>query len=706
MVMQYSALDSDKAEIRVLRIHRTLRRHKGFRGRISTTLKCSLQTISLNDKPKFVALSYVWGDDSVKKKISVEGVAELVTRNLYDALCWYRDWKPDVSIWADAICINQTDLDEKSHQIRLMSRVYSQATKVVCWLGPSSTRLDSFLSWGNRLTNHWNRSALANAVSKAMWRVGFVARFSSWGGLKSGRLRRLLIEAQAYNGENDFSGLPYFERLWTFQECVLAEDRAVLVLGGRVRDFKLQHSFSIKPPRRDKIAELAKLDPGRLRFTEYSVMQEARAPLAGSNRHFWDAFSAVPKLTPGGFKSLSWLLTQTTHRVCQDPRDKVFGLLGLLDRSFIAAESHLLAVDYSKSIEQVFLDVLQATHIHEQGSQPLRVLKEYMPYVGRIIASRTSTARCGHAIPWSTGSLSSWHPDITTPRATIHKYAKITSILKNHRSTTDKIPTVDWAEMQCQDRTHTGLRFRARVLGRITLLSQFPSTTDAIVTTMACLLQTAQKRAGAGDSRGWIERVPRDEYFVHHKHMMQRIIDPKDLDVRLAEAARIPAPRSLHAFSEADSLRYWQRLHRLQVAGGSRSASSRDNSSDFIDSFCEHEMSFSDLHGKALAIFDNGHFGICSASAQVGDVLVFSEYFGGCLLLRSAQAGRRRSSGTSGSQGAATPALRDDDQQDLQTLHYFVDWPYLDGLTDNSMKKGDRYPGSIRQIVEETFLMI
>ncbi|KAJ1327511.1 HET domain-containing protein [Microdochium nivale] len=239
MVWQYSALDSDKAEIRVLRIYRTRRQHKEHSGRISTTLKYSFQTVSLSEKPKFVALSYVWGDASDTKKIIVEGVAGPVTRNLYDALCWYRDWTPDVPIWADAICINQTDLDEKSHQIRLMSRVYSQAAKVVCWLGPSSSRLHSFLSWGSRLSDDWNRLALTNVVLKTMWRVGFVARFSSWSGPKSGRLRRLLIEAQAYNGEKNFYELPYFERLWTFQECVLAEDRMVLVLGGRARDFEL-----------------------------------------------------------------------------------------------------------------------------------------------------------------------------------------------------------------------------------------------------------------------------------------------------------------------------------------------------------------------------------------------------------------------------------------------------------------------------------
>lgn len=206
--------------------------------------------------------------------------------------------------------------------------------------------------------------------------------------------------------------------------------------------------------------------------------------------------------------------------------------------------------------------------------------------------------------------------------------------------------------------------------------------------------------------------MPQDEYYVHHREIIQRIIDPDNLDLRLATAARIPTSTRLYAFSEASNIHYWQRLYRLHTRRGSkegaglRSAASRDSSSDLADLFCEHEMSFNYLHGQALAIFDNGSFSICSVSAQVGDVLVLSEYFEGCLLLRSAQAGRRRFGGTAGQPGTAAPASRDDDQLDLQTLHYFVDWPYVDGLSDNSWREGDRYTQSICQIVEETFLMI
>jgi hypothetical protein len=41
-----------------------------------------------------------------------------------------------VIIWADAICMNQDDPLERNHQIKLMTRIYSKAKRVLVWLGP------------------------------------------------------------------------------------------------------------------------------------------------------------------------------------------------------------------------------------------------------------------------------------------------------------------------------------------------------------------------------------------------------------------------------------------------------------------------------------------------------------------------------------------------------------------------------------------
>jgi hypothetical protein len=41
-------------------------------------------------------------------------------------------------LWIDAICINQSDNEEKSQQVRLMGEIYSKAEVVRVWLGPST----------------------------------------------------------------------------------------------------------------------------------------------------------------------------------------------------------------------------------------------------------------------------------------------------------------------------------------------------------------------------------------------------------------------------------------------------------------------------------------------------------------------------------------------------------------------------------------
>lgn len=95
----------------------------------------SLTHASLDDAPSFEALSYAWGDAT--NRIAVEyGDKEMqITQNLYDALRHLRHLNSARYLWADAICINQADLVERGAQVQLMARIYSEADKVLLWLG-------------------------------------------------------------------------------------------------------------------------------------------------------------------------------------------------------------------------------------------------------------------------------------------------------------------------------------------------------------------------------------------------------------------------------------------------------------------------------------------------------------------------------------------------------------------------------------------
>ena len=98
-------------------------------------LSCSLSIVSLENKPDYETLSYVWGDPSLVNEIIADGSVINITKNLRTALWYLRS--PDVPrvIWADGICINQSDLDERSFQVQMMGDIYRQARGVQIWLG-------------------------------------------------------------------------------------------------------------------------------------------------------------------------------------------------------------------------------------------------------------------------------------------------------------------------------------------------------------------------------------------------------------------------------------------------------------------------------------------------------------------------------------------------------------------------------------------
>ncbi|RTE83173.1 hypothetical protein BHE90_002234 [Fusarium euwallaceae] len=127
----YQPLDSPSSHIRLIEIL-----SQSHEERVS----CKVHTVSLDTKPYYIRLSYVWGDPSVTEEILVDGIPTQVTVNLANALKHAKKhWMgikresgnafnpSDFRIWADAICINQDDLTEKTAQVQLMTTLYSSA---------------------------------------------------------------------------------------------------------------------------------------------------------------------------------------------------------------------------------------------------------------------------------------------------------------------------------------------------------------------------------------------------------------------------------------------------------------------------------------------------------------------------------------------------------------------------------------------------
>jgi hypothetical protein len=97
---------------------------------------CELTAYPLEKAPKWIALSYVWGNEEAGQDITVNNQPFKVRPNLLAALRTFFDCEELIgyALWIDAICINQDDVSEKESQIPMMSSIYSQAEAVTVWL--------------------------------------------------------------------------------------------------------------------------------------------------------------------------------------------------------------------------------------------------------------------------------------------------------------------------------------------------------------------------------------------------------------------------------------------------------------------------------------------------------------------------------------------------------------------------------------------
>jgi Heterokaryon incompatibility protein (HET) len=132
----YRQLDGSLGEVRLILLNP---------GAYGESITCSLiYTPLLNCTVKYEALSYCWGDPRHRQDISVTvpetgGYSKFVlsiTSDLYSAIETLRPRTGlERTLWIDAVCINQADLDERAQQVARMREIYRKANKVIVWLG-------------------------------------------------------------------------------------------------------------------------------------------------------------------------------------------------------------------------------------------------------------------------------------------------------------------------------------------------------------------------------------------------------------------------------------------------------------------------------------------------------------------------------------------------------------------------------------------
>ncbi|CAG9985251.1 unnamed protein product [Clonostachys byssicola] len=121
---------------------RTIRLLHLLPGQRDDHLVGSLEQTYLNSNTKYEALSYEWGPPQRTHQISLTNGASIrITQSLFNAL---KDLRPfgrrpaPRLIWADGVCINQDDVEERQRQVSIMGSIYRTAARVVVYIGPES----------------------------------------------------------------------------------------------------------------------------------------------------------------------------------------------------------------------------------------------------------------------------------------------------------------------------------------------------------------------------------------------------------------------------------------------------------------------------------------------------------------------------------------------------------------------------------------
>ena len=121
-------------------------------GRGAEPLVSSLLMSSLDDYSYiWTALSYTWGNPHDCKDLICDGIQLSITANLHSALQRLRLVDKPLLLWADAVCINQADNEEKEAQVRLMRRIFARADLVVADLGEAGDDYDDVATIFNAL---------------------------------------------------------------------------------------------------------------------------------------------------------------------------------------------------------------------------------------------------------------------------------------------------------------------------------------------------------------------------------------------------------------------------------------------------------------------------------------------------------------------------------------------------------------------------
>ncbi|KAI9863872.1 MAG: hypothetical protein M1813_003524 [Trichoglossum hirsutum] len=335
-------------------------------------IECELVHVPLHSASQYEALSYVWGppDRDVTIHIKAGGLqprtnALRVTNSLFIALWHLRYASQRRHLWIDQICINQDNTLEKNAQVHRMGEIYSRASSTVVWLGPRDDDAELLQDMYNQLSSLPSRTEDPGGVrmldQQALAKViGTSFRDEKHSAMI--RRRRHLLER--------FLGLPWFCRVWVYQEAVVAL-RVDMIWGNIVLplDFVTGLVVSVY-----SIAKSAEDGRWHKRIKNIKGFAPIRTIYYDRKAH-----------KEGKLNLLNVLWHARKHLDTHDDRDYVFAFLAI--NKYTASISKqcpevvhslqdLITPNYEDSVEDVYTDLARAAIC---SSSSLEVLQYVVP---------------------------------------------------------------------------------------------------------------------------------------------------------------------------------------------------------------------------------------------------------------------------------------------------------------------------------------
>lgn len=328
----------------------------------------------LSSAPNYVALSYTWGGEKKSQVLrTLDGVLP-ITGNLHAALRKIASSsKAPLVIWADAICIDQSNNQEKVHQIQLMRQIYEKAEEVAAFLGESE-----------------EDSVVAKDLILKLGQTKFDAEADRPAGFKDlERCGLPGLEDEAWAALHRFMRRPWFRRVWIVQECVVAK-HVQMYCGDWTAPFDIFMILVVKS---------IELNLPILRVNHGNLDETGRYEASRGYSCLLALTRLRRKYQLGWQEDLLSLLKQCRATEATRARDNFFALLGLSKDS---GDPRLIP-DYDESFEEV---CLRYTKFLMSSNDPLTLLSLAAPTLAE-------------------SQFPSWYPDWTKitrrpPLAEIH----------------------------------------------------------------------------------------------------------------------------------------------------------------------------------------------------------------------------------------------------------------------------------------------